>query len=307
MLSGAGERIVHGTEWGSGGPGGLTAAAAAIEEAARSGWQARLALGFERRAETTLLVQREHYGPLRVQKALYPEGPAVCHAIVLHPPGGIVGGDRLDISLAAGGGAHALLTTPGAGKWYRSGGRPAQHVLNVRIGRAAVIEWLPQETIVFDGADAQMHTHVQLAAGGMFCGWEILCLGRTAAGEGFSHGQLDLATRIESEGRPLWVERGRLSGGSAWLDAAAGLAGRPVSATLLLAGTGVQREWLDACLAVPTAAGLLTGVTALPEVLVARCLAPCTEAARAWLSEVWKRLRPAALGKAAVVPRIWST
>jgi urease accessory protein len=226
----------------------LTAAAAAIEEAARSGWQARLALGFERRAETTLLVQREHYGPLRVQKALYPEGPAVCHAIVLHPPGGIVGGDRLDISLAAGAGAHALLTTPGAGKWYRSGGRPAQHVLNVRIGRAAVIEWLPQETIVFDGADAQMHTHVQLAAGGMFCGWEILCLGRTAAGEGFSHGQLDLATRIESEGRPLWVERGWLSGGSAWLDAAAGLAGRPVSATLLLAGTGVQREWLDAYL-----------------------------------------------------------
>ncbi|WP_288130137.1 urease accessory protein UreD [Accumulibacter sp.] len=295
---------------GSGGPAGLTAAAAtenAIEEAARPGWQARLTLGFERRAQTTVLVRREHYGPLRVQKALYPEGPEVCEVIVLHPPGGIAGGDRLDLSLAAAPHAHALLTTPGAGKWYRSGGRPAQQWLRIRVARDAVVEWLPQETIVFDGADAQMHTRVELATGGMFCGWEILCLGRTAAGERFGYGQLDLATRIESEGRPLWIERARLSGGSAWLDAAAGLAGRPVSATLLLAGRTVPQEWLDACLALPASDGLLTGVTALPELLVARCLAPNAETARAWLSEVWKCLRPAALGRAAVVPRIWNT
>lgn len=277
------------------------------DEAARSGWQARLTLGFERRSESTALVQREHYGPLRVQKALYPEGAAVCHAIVLHPPGGVVGGDSLQISINAAPGAHALLTTPGAGKWYRSGGRPAEQLLNVRVARDAVVEWLPQELIVFDGAQAKMHTRVELAVGGRFCGWELLCLGRTAAGERFSYGELDLATRIEREGRPLWIERGRLAGGSAWLAAAAGLAGQPVSATLLLAGAAVPREWLDACRTLAVADGVLTGVTALPEVLVARCLAPGAELARAWLSDIWKLLRPAAIGRAAVAPRIWST
>ncbi|MEF8719615.1 MAG: urease accessory protein UreD [Candidatus Accumulibacter necessarius] len=286
---------------------GAQASDAAREEAARPGWQARLSLGFERRAETTVLVQREHCGPLRVQKALYPEGAAVCHAIVLHPPGGVAGGDRLEISVAAAPGAHALLTTPGAGKWYRSGGRQAQQSLTVRVAREAVVEWLPQETIVFDGAEATMHSRIELAAGGVFCGWEILCLGRTAAGERFSYGHLDLATRIEREGRPLWLERGQLCGGSPWLEAAAGLAGQPVSATLLLAGRTVEREWLEACRALPVADGLLTGVTALPELLVARCLAPGAELARAWLGDVWQLLRPAALGRQAVPPRIWST
>lgn len=255
----------------------------------------------------TALVQREHYGPLRVQKALYPEGPEVCHAIILHPPGGIAGGDSLEISLAAAPGACALLTTPGAGKWYRSGGRTAQQLLTVHVARDAVVEWLPQETIVFDGADAKIHACVDLAAGGVFCGWEILCLGRTAADERFTYGRLDLATRIERGGQPLWIERGRLTGGSAWLDAAAGLAGQPVSATLLLAGRSVERTWLDACREVAAADGLLTGVTALPDVLVARCLAPGAEAARAWLCDVWKQLRPAVLGRAAVAPRIWNT
>jgi hypothetical protein len=134
------------------------------------------------------------------------------------------------------------MTTPGAGKWYRSGGRQAQQSLTVRVAREAVVEWLPQETIVFDGAEATMHSRIELAAGGVFCGWEILCLGRTAAGERFSYGHLDLATRIEREGRPLWLERGQLCGGSPWLEAAAGLAGQPVSATLLLAGRTVEME-----------------------------------------------------------------
>ncbi|MER2515833.1 MAG: urease accessory protein UreD [Candidatus Accumulibacter phosphatis] len=279
----------------------------ASEEAARPGWQARLALGFERRGANSALVQREHFGPLRVQKALYPEGPDVCHAILLHPPGGIAGGDSLEIAVNVGAGARALLTTPGAGKWYRAGGRQASQSLSVRVGEGGVVEYLPQETIVFDGAEAQMQTRIELAGGALFCGWEILCLGRTASGERFSHGRLELATRIEKQGQPLWLERGRLLGGSSWLAAAPGLAGFPVSASLLLAGRAVEPDWLAACRALPVADGLLTGVTALPELLVARCLAPGAEAARGWLREVWQQLRPLALGKAAVLPRIWNT
>lgn len=264
-------------------------------------------LGFARRAGRTALTTCAHRGPLRVQKALYPEGPEVCQAIILHPPGGIVGGDTLDIAVAAAAGAHALLTTPGAGKWYRSGGRQASQCLRVEIAAGAAVEWLPQETIVFDGAEAEMQTRVDLAAGAVYCGWEILCLGRTASGERFSQGRLALSTRIEQAGRPLWIERGCLRGGSPWLAAAAGLGGLPVSGTLLLAGRPVEAEWLAACRAVPPAVGLRAGVTALPGVLVARCLGPASEPAKAWLTGVWRRLRPLALAREAVPPRIWST
>lgn len=284
-----------------------SSAAPAVGDVPRPGWQARLTLGFERRGERTLLADCAHLGPLRVQKALYPEGLAVCQAIVLHPPGGIAGGDSLEIFVTAAAAAHAQLTTPGAGKWYRSGGRRALQSLRVRVDGQAIVEWLPQETIVFDGAEAQMLTRVDLAAGAVYCGWEILCLGRTAAGERFSQGRLELSTRIEQAGRPLWIERGCLRGGSPWLAAAAGLGGLPVSGTLLLAGRPVEAEWLAACRAVPPAVGLRVGVTALPGVLVARCLGPASEPAKAWLTEVWRRLRPLALAREAVPPRIWST
>jgi urease accessory protein len=199
------------------------------------------------------------------------------------------------------------LTTPGAGKWYRSGGRRARQSLHVRVDAQAIVEWLPQETIVFDGAEAELQTRVELAARASYCGWEVLCLGRTAAGERFAQGRLDLSTRIEQAGRPLWIERGDLRGSSPWLDAAAGLGGLPVSGTLLLAGRQVAPEWLAACRAVPPAAGLRVGVTALPGVLVARCLGPASEPAKAWLVEVWRRLRPLALARVAMPPRIWST
>ncbi|MCM8596944.1 urease accessory protein UreD [Accumulibacter sp.] len=279
----------------------------AADEAARPGWAARLDLAFARRGERSVLVGRAHHGPLRVQKALHPEGPGVCQVIVVHPPGGVAGGDSLEIDVSAATGAHALLTTPGAGKWYRAGGRAARQALTVRVEPQAVVEWLPQETIVFDGCEASMGTRVELADAALYCGWEILCLGRTAAGETFSRGRLALATRIERAGAPLWVERGQLAGGSSWLAAAPGLAGRPVCATLLLAGRAIDGEWIDACRAIPLADGVLGGVSMLPEVLVARCLAPAAEAARGWLSELWQQLRPRALGRVADPPRIWNT
>ena len=127
-------------------------------------WHAELHLGFARTGERTVLRENRHRGPLRVQKALYPEGDAVCQAIVLHPPSGIAGGDQLAIAAEVGAGAHAQLTTPGAGKWYRSGGVEASQCIELTVGEGATLEWLPQETIVFDGAQARMETHVSLAA-----------------------------------------------------------------------------------------------------------------------------------------------
>ena len=204
-----------------------------------TGWQARLELDFVRRDDATILAGRRHFGPLRVQKALHPEGPGICHAIVLHPPAGICGGDRLSISVAVGDAGHALLTTPGAGKWYRSAGQQARQALDFRVGPGATLEWLPQESIVFDGARGLMASRVSLAQGACFIGWEVLCLGRRASGERFGRGELRLSTRIELAGAPIWAERGKIAGGSALQDSPIGLAGRTVSATLLAAGADI--------------------------------------------------------------------
>src|SRR5947209_5420521 len=126
-------------------------------------WPARLDLAFALREGRTTLVHRAHVGPLVVQKSLYPEGPVVCQCVIVHPPGGIAGGDSLDLHVHVGPDAHAQLVTPGAAKWYRSGGREARQGLAFDIANGASLEWLPHENIVFDGADARMHTRIVLA------------------------------------------------------------------------------------------------------------------------------------------------
>jgi urease accessory protein len=270
-------------------------------------WRAHLALGFERRGDTTVLARREHFGPLRVQKALYPEGQGICHAILLHPPSGVAGGDQLDIVGHLGDGAHVLLTTPGAGRWYRSAGAWAGQRLDFRVGDGAVLEWLPQETVVFDAARAEMRIRVDLGPGARYLGWEVLCLGRRASGERFERGEVRLESRVVRAGRPIWLERGRLAGGSALLHSPAGLAGYGTSATLLAVGPGLDSALAD-CRAIPVQEdGALAGVTVLPELLVARYLGHGPEAARRWLVGLWGVLRPALMGVQARPPRIWNT
>jgi len=279
-----------------------------FDTAPTSGWQARLDLGFERREETTVLARRIHRGPLRVQKALYPEGPGICHAIVLHPPAGIAGGDELEIAVDVGAAAHALLTTPGAGKWYRSAAPRASQTLDFEVGANARLEWLPQESIVFDGALADMQSRIRLATGGRYLGWEVLCLGRRASNECFANGDLKLATRIEQEGKLLWLEQGRLSGGSLLLNSPVGLARFSVCGTLLAAGESIAPTLLGACRSIASLeSGAQYGLTALPQLLVARYLGHSSEAARTWFAALWQVLRPAVLGREAQAPRIWNT
>jgi urease accessory protein len=279
-----------------------------LAEPITTSWQACLALGFERRDAATILSRRKHFGPLRVQKALYPEGEAVCHAIVLHPPSGIVGGDQLEISIDVGPGAHPLLTTPGAGKWYRSAGAWAGQQLDFNVAAGATLEWLPQESIVFDGARADMQSRVKLAADARFIGCEVLCLGRRAAGERFEHGELRLVTRIERAGRPIWLERGGVQGGGDLLTSPAGLAGFSVSGTLLVTGPNLDTTLVAACRQIAsTESGARTGITLLSDLLVARYLGHASEAARDWFAALWHVLRPAVIGRAAQTPRIWNT
>ena len=270
------------------------------------GWQAVLRLGFERRGARTVLAQRRHVGPLRVQKALYPEGEGVCHGIVLHPPAGIAGGDSLNIDVRVEAEAHALLTTPGAGKWYRSAGPSAGLTQRIAVADGAVCEWLPQESIVYDGALGTLVTEVELVGDAAFVGAEMLCFGRTASGERFTRGALAVSTRIRRDGRPLWLERGRIAGGSPLLESPVGLAGEPVVGSLLVASPKCDAALRDACRDIVPVAGQ-GAVTLLPGLLVARWLGPACAPGREWFTRLWAVVRPAVAGLPMRVPRIWNT
>lgn len=277
-----------------------------VAEPIFAGWRAELDLGFARSGAKTVLVRRRHDGPLVVQKPLYPEGESVCHAIVVHPPGGIAGGDRLEIRIEAGEGSRVLVTTPGAGKWYRSAGPEASLSATLEVAAGATLEWLPQETIVFDGARARLATEVRLQRDAGYIGWEIACLGRTGSGERFATGESRFSSAILRDGQPLWLEHGSVSGGSARMASAAGLAGQPVFGTLAAAFPSLGTAERDACRAVSPEQGR-GATTLLPGVLLARYLGASTESARRWFTALWRILRPACAGREAVEPRIWRT
>jgi urease accessory protein len=286
-----------------------TSPGAAIDDRAgrrASGWDARLALRFEREGARTVLRERAHVGPLRVQKALYPEGDSVCQVVVVHPPAGIVAGDSLTIGVDAGADVHVQATTPGAAKWYRSTGEVARSATTLRADSGAIVEWLPLETLVFDGARAAIALAVELAAGARYIGWDIVCLGRTASGERFVSGGLEQQFDLSRDGELLWCDRLVLEGGARALQSGAILGGAPVFGTMIAAPFDAGNALLAACREVPCDRGD-GAVTCLPQVLIARFVGDSTAAARTYFATLWGLLRPALAGREAVHPRIWST
>jgi urease accessory protein len=271
-----------------------------LAEPLAASWKASLSLDFQCVNDKTVLAERRSDGPLVVQKPLYPEGPQLCHAIVVHPPGGIAGGDELSINLKSGKDSCALLTTPGAGKWYRSAGPWAKQKLLFAVD--GNLEWLPRETVVFDGALADLECEIRLGAEARYIGWEIVCLGRTGSGERFGKGEIRIETSVARGGKRLFFERGRIEGGGRLMRSPAGLAGRTVFGTLFAAGeieTNLLRECRES---VP-----LCAVTLLPGLLVARYLGDSSEEAMRLFTRLWSVLRPALCGRPAIEPRIWRT
>lgn len=265
------------------------------------GWRAELELGFARSGPRTLLARRRHRGPLAVQRPFHPEG-GTCHVYLLHPPGGVVAGDELGIRIAADAGAEALVTTPAAGKFYRSEGPWARQSVELEIGEGAALEWLPQETLVYEGARMASSMRVDLALGARFIGWEVLALGRPAAGEGFERGEATLDWRIHRAGTPLYLERQHLDARA--FAAAWGLRGQSACGTLF--AYPASAPGLEAV------RGLIgeeprRGVTLVDGLLVCRALDPRADVLRQFFQRAWEAIRPEVLGRAACPPRIWAT
>lgn len=269
-----------------------------------AGWRAELALGFEPRPGRTLLARRRHRGPLTVQRPFYPEGE-VCHVYLLHPPGGVVGGDHLAIDIHLAPGSNALVTTPGAAKFYRSAGPRARQSQRLRVEAGAALEWFPQENILFSGAHADLDTRIELAPEARFLGWDITCLGRPVVGERFDAGDGVLGLSLDSCGIPVLLDRLQVHG-QADLDRPAGLRGFPVNGTFIATGAGPEHLERARALALVPKDGL-AGVTLMDGILVARYLGHDAEAAKHLFVNIWQALRPGLLGRTACPPRIWAT
>lgn len=265
-------------------------------------WEGALSLDFARSGQRTVIARRRHQGPLLVQRAFHePDGG--CQVYVIHPPGGVVGGDRLSTHAVLAPGARALLTTPAATKIYRSIGNEARIEQRFELGAGAVLEWLPQETIAYDGARACGRTHISLSPDAHFIGWEVLCLGRDASG--FGRGRLVQACSMERGGTSLWSERAVFPGGGSMLTAPWGLAGRPVTGTLV--ATGAAPGLVEAARCLEPSGADWYSATQLGEVLVCRYLGYSAEAAKRLFEKTWGILRDRVLAREAHPPRVWAT
>jgi urease accessory protein len=275
-------------------------------------WLAQLHLQLGVKADKTRLLYAQHVGPLRVQRAFYPEG-ALCHLYWLHPPGGLVTGDELHLTLHLEAGAQALLTTPSAGKVYAVKSSPEPQVtrMDLQLAAGAQLEWLPQETLVFEGADAQLHTRIQMAPGASVFAWDIVCLGRPAAGEAFAAGSCRQNLEVWRDGVPLLIERNQLLGGSALLHAPWGLQGANSLGTCVASVTP-GREALEALQVALDALSQSQGdhkwgITQKGELCILRYLGPSASHCRLGFERAWQLLRPLFNQRPACPPRIWAT
>lgn len=274
-------------------------------------WHARLQLDYTLEKARTV-VRHEHSGPLRILQSLYPEGDAICHNVLVHPPGGLVGGDTLDITATVGPGAHGLVTTPGATRFYRSSGPLALQRSRLSVAEGARLEWLPLEALCYSACHAENHLTLNLAPGADCLAWDVAALGLPHAGQPFAEGRF--TQHLEVPG--LWLERGVIDARDARLmDSPLGLAGHRCMASIFIAtGTPLQRARRDAALDAARAvvdahphAKATAGVTSPNErMVVLRVLAPQVEPAMQLLKAVRVAWRDTLWGLAGEAPRIWA-
>ena len=274
-------------------------------------WHAKLDLDYQLEAGRSV-ARHTHTGPLRILQSLYPEGNTICHNVLVHPPGGLVGGDTLDLTIDVAPGAHGLLTTPGATRFYRSDGELALQRTAITVAENARMEWLPLETIAYSGCLAENRLTVTLAPGAEIIGWDVTALGLPAASKPFESG--NFCQHLEVPG--VWLERANIKAlDDLLMNSPLGLAGHRCFATLfLITGSKLDRQRrqdaLDAARSVIEAHPLCATAGATSpdgQVVLVRVLGPVVEPAMALLRSIWLAWRSQLWALGARSPRIWST
>jgi urease accessory protein len=274
-------------------------------------WHAQLDIDYKLAGERTVAHHR-HSGPLRLLQSLYPESCGICHNVLVHPPGGLVGGDTLAIGITGADQTHALITTPGATRFYRSSQDLAVQRTVITMTGQSRLEWLPLEAIAYDQCLAENQLTVNLDAQSEFMGWDVTAFGLPNASMPYLRGSF--MQHIEVPG--IWLERGRLNASDARLmDGPHGLAGHRCMASLFfVSGRPIERsrreQALEFARSVVGAHALCatSGATSPnPQVMVLRVLAPVVEPAMHLLRQVWQAWRQHLWQLAATAPRVWST
>jgi urease accessory protein len=275
-----------------------------------SGWQGKVNLIYADRQNTTKLIHNLAIAPLKVQRPFYPEGTDFCHSVILHTAGGMVGGDRLSFDVQLQPNAKALITTAAASKIYRSNGLQAKQNIQIKVDSGAYLEWLPQDTIIFNGANYRQDLRVELAPNSSWLGWEITRFGRSARGEKFLTGEWRSYTEIWREGKPLWIDRQWLPAGEGIINSPHGLAGQPIVASLVWVGEKVSPEIVEKAREIwqnqpDFSSRGEAGVTQLTEGLLCRYRGASSIEVKHWFKQVWHLLRLSFCDRPSCPPRVW--
>ncbi len=268
------------------------------------GWQGQLQLTYRYDRGKTQAIQHQGVAPLKVQRSFYPEGEAICHNVILHTAGGIVGGDRLQLDIELQPASRAVITTAAAGKIYGSNGQRATQTIVQNIAADACLEWLPQETIIFDGASFHQHLQVNLATTATWLGWEINRFGRTASGEKFTSGEWKSSTEVYRAGKPVWIDRQWLRGDK-MVDSPHSLAGYPIVGNLAWIDRSVSKELIAEIRSLFDGEPSKIGVTRLSAGLLCRYRGNSTSEVRRWFTAVWHLLRQSFLDSKPIALRVW--
>jgi urease accessory protein len=287
-------------------PGGERESCRAEEEGPRIVTHGRAEIGFALRDGVTRLKHLYQHEPLRV---LFPHAPPgdVPVAALITTSGGLVGGDRIELAATVEAGARARVGPQAAEKIYRSLGPPVTIEIALAAGPGAWLEYLPLETILFDGACLERICRIELAGDARVLAGEILVFGRLARGEVMVTGAVRDAIEIRRDGRLLWADAFDPRGGLARLDHPAGLGGGRALATLVYCGAdaaALVEAVRDLQAAHPVPDGQ-AGATAIGSVLVARWVGRDVLAMRRAYATVWQQLRARAAGLPPALPRFW--
>lgn len=269
-----------------------------------SDWHGRLRLDFENRRGVTQLIRNQGQAPLKVQRPFYPEGNGVCHSVIMHTAGGIVGGDRLSFEFRLAPESQALITTPAASKIYRTNGREAHQTIAIDLAEGSCLEWLPLDVIVFNQASFRQEMIINLAPGAEWIGWDITRFGRSARGERFIDGNWRSRTEVWQSGQPIWIDRQWLPGSETTFNSPHGLAGCPIVASFVWIGKTIDSDWIEKARSLWTGTSGEIGVTRLPLGLLCRYRGHSSTEARRWLIAVWGMVRSIS-NRPICIPRVW--
>jgi len=273
-------------------------------------WRADLKLDYTLESQRTV-VRYLHQGPLRILQSLYPEGDQICHNVLVHPPGGLVGGDTLDIQVTVAEGAHGLVSTPGATRFYKSGGHPALQQVVAHLADNAKLEWLPLEAIAYNDCEATNRAIFNLAPSAELITWDVTALGLPSSDMAFTQGHFQQHLEIPG----VWLERGNIRGeDTRWLNSPLGLAGSKCLASLVFAsGSAIDSDRTTQALEAAREVieshplRLQAGITCVhPQVIVLRVMSPLVEPTMDLLKKVWAVWRHTLWALPSTPPRVWS-